>query len=114
LIRNIEVVMIAPPAETHARLSLAALEAGKDVFFVFDSFARSEAHPTSDLDIGVEWQEERQAFQQAFVMGWITDEEVWVDIIQARNTAVHVYRQEYTEALYQELNRYDQAFRELY
>jgi len=29
--------------------------------FVFGSFARSEAQPTSDLDIGVEWQEKRQA-----------------------------------------------------
>jgi predicted nucleotidyltransferase len=36
--------------------------------FVFGSFARSEAHPTSDLDIGVEWQEERQAevFRQLY------------------------------------------------
>jgi nucleotidyltransferase substrate binding protein (TIGR01987 family) len=63
---------------------------------------------------GFEVNSPRQAFQRAFVMGWITDEEVWADIIQARNTAVHVYRQEYAEALYQELNRYDQAFRELY
>ena len=29
--------------------------------FIFGSFARSEAQPTSDLDIGVEWQEERPA-----------------------------------------------------
>ena len=63
---------------------------------------------------GFEVNSPRQAFQQAFVMGWITDEEVWADIIQARNTAVHLYRQEYAEALYQELNRYYQAFRELY
>ena len=55
----------------------------------------------------------RQAFQQAFAMGWITDEEVWADIIKARNTAVHVYRQEYAEALYQELPHYFNAFDEL-
>jgi predicted nucleotidyltransferase len=28
--------------------------------FVFGSFARSEAQPTSDLDLGVEWQGERR------------------------------------------------------
>lgn len=63
---------------------------------------------------GYEANSPRQAFQQAFTMGWVTDEEVWADIIRARNTAVHVYRQEYAEALYQELKRYYHAFRELY
>ena len=63
---------------------------------------------------GYEVNSPRQAFQQAFKMGWITDEEVWVDIIRARNTAVHVYRQEYAIALYGELGRYYRAFKELY
>jgi nucleotidyltransferase substrate binding protein (TIGR01987 family) len=62
---------------------------------------------------GLEVNSPRQAFQQAFSLGWITNEEVWVDIIRARNTAVHVYRQEYAGALYQELPRYHQAFTEL-
>jgi len=64
-------------------------------------------------DQGYEVNSPRQAFQQAFKMGWITDEEVWVDIIRARDTAVHVYRQEYAIALYNELNRYYRAFEEL-
>jgi predicted nucleotidyltransferase len=36
--------------------------------FVFGSFARSKAHPTSDLDIGVEWHEERRTdvFRQLY------------------------------------------------
>lgn len=55
----------------------------------------------------------RQAFQQAFTMGWITDEVIWADIIKARNTAVHVYRQEYARALYLELEKFYQAFKEL-
>ena len=62
---------------------------------------------------GYETNSPRQAFQQAFAMGWITDEEVWADIIKARNTAVHVYRQEYAEALYSQLGKYYQAFRQL-
>jgi len=63
---------------------------------------------------GYEVNSPRQAFQRAFAMGWITDEEVWADIIRARNTAVHVYRQEYAEALYLELGKFYAAFRELH
>lgn len=65
-------------------------------------------------DQGLTVNSPRQAFQQAFTLGWITDEVVWADIIRARNTTVHVYRQEYADALYQELPRYYQAFQELY
>jgi nucleotidyltransferase substrate binding protein (TIGR01987 family) len=62
---------------------------------------------------GFEANSPRQAFQQAFTLGWISNEEIWADIIRARNTAVHVYRQEYAEALYNELGAYHQAFQEL-
>jgi len=62
---------------------------------------------------GYEVNSPRQAFQRAFTMGWVTDEEVWVDIIKARNTAVHVYRQEYAQALYRKLKRFYEAFKEL-
>lgn len=62
---------------------------------------------------GFEANSPRQAFQQAFTIGWIRDEQVWADILRSRNTAVHVYRQEYAEALYNELPRYYLAFQEL-
>ncbi len=62
---------------------------------------------------GFEANSPRQAFQQAFTLGWISNEEIWADIIRARNTAVHVYRQEYAETLYNELSAYHQAFQEL-
>lgn len=62
---------------------------------------------------GYEVNSPRQAFQRAFTLGWISDEEIWVDIIRACNTATHVYRQEYAEALYRELGKYYQAFEEL-
>lgn len=55
----------------------------------------------------------RQAFQQAYSMGWISDEVVWYDIIEARNKATHVYREEYAENLYAELSTYYKAFKEL-
>ena len=62
---------------------------------------------------GYEVNSPRQAFQRAFTMGWVTDEEVWADIVQARNTAVHVYRQEYAQALYRKLKKFYEAFKEL-
>ena len=64
-------------------------------------------------DQGYEVKSPRQAFQRAFTMGWITDEEVWADIVKARNTAVHVYRQEYAKALYLKLTNFYEAFQEL-
>jgi nucleotidyltransferase substrate binding protein (TIGR01987 family) len=48
---------------------------------------------------GYEVNSPRQAFQQAFSMGWISDEVIWVDILKARNTATHVYREEYAKEL---------------
>lgn len=62
---------------------------------------------------GYEVQSPRQAFQQAFSLGWTSDEVVWDDIIDARNKATHVYREEYAEKLYEDLDRYYQAFNDL-
>lgn len=59
---------------------------------------------------GFEVNSPRQAFQQAFSLGWIADEEIWKDILQARNTAIHVYRNEYAEALAGRLPAYFAAF----
>ncbi|MSU49561.1 MAG: hypothetical protein EXS37_10815 [Opitutus sp.] len=55
----------------------------------------------------------RQAFAHAFQLGWIEDETVWFDILQARNQAVHVYRETAATALATELPRYLAAFEQL-
>lgn len=62
---------------------------------------------------GYEAKSPRQAFQQAFSMGWITEEVIWDDILKARNTATHVYREAYAKALYRQLNDFYKAFEEL-
>lgn len=56
----------------------------------------------------------RSAFEKAFALGWIEDEVVWDDIIKDRNTAVHVYREEWAEALFNRLPAYLVAFRDLH
>jgi nucleotidyltransferase substrate binding protein (TIGR01987 family) len=61
---------------------------------------------------GYEVNSPRQAFQRAFAMGWASDEEIWDDIIRARNNAVHIYR-EAAEALFKNLKRFLQAFEQL-
>lgn len=63
---------------------------------------------------GYEVNSPRQAFQQAFSIGWVSDEVIWADILKARNTATHVYRETYAKNLYQELDNYYKAFNELF
>ena len=62
---------------------------------------------------GLESAGPRQSFAHAFQLGWIEDETVWFDILQARNQAVHVYREASANALAAELPRYLAAFERL-
>ena len=62
---------------------------------------------------GLEAAGPRQAFSQAFRLGWIDDETAWFDIITARNLAVHVYREATATALAAELPRHLTAFQQL-
>lgn len=55
----------------------------------------------------------RSAFEKAFALGWIADEVIWNDIIKDRNTAVHVYREDWAQALFDRLPAYLVAFRGL-
>lgn len=55
----------------------------------------------------------RQAYQHAFTVGWIADEQLWDEMIRARNSAVHIYREEEAEALYERLAPFQQAFEAL-
>lgn len=52
---------------------------------------------------GLEAAGPREAFAQAFKLGWIEDETAWFDVITARNLAVHVYREASATALAAEL-----------
>ncbi|MCC5790477.1 MAG: nucleotidyltransferase substrate binding protein [Opitutales bacterium] len=55
----------------------------------------------------------RSALEKAFALGWIQDEAIWYDIIKDRNTAVHVYREDWAQALFDRLPAYLIAFRHL-
>lgn len=67
----------------------------------------------SGREEGLDIKSPRQAFQEAFSLGWIDDEEIWFEIIKARNMATHVYRQKLAEELYSRLDSFYQAFERL-
>lgn len=69
--------------------------------------------PTLLREQGYEANSPRQAFQRAFATGWIRNEEIWDDIIRARNKAVHVYREVEAEALFKQLAQFHDAFQQL-
>ncbi|MHC1767852.1 MAG: HI0074 family nucleotidyltransferase substrate-binding subunit [Verrucomicrobiia bacterium] len=56
----------------------------------------------------------KSAFQSAFKLGLIANETIWADILEARNLAVHVYRENLAESLYASLPAFTTAFEELY
>lgn len=62
---------------------------------------------------GLETQSPRQAFGQAFRLGWVTDEAFWSDLIDARNTAIHTYSETMAEALYRQFPGFVPHFEEL-
>lgn len=62
---------------------------------------------------GLEAAGPREAFSQAFRLGWIEDETAWFDIITARNLAVHVYHEAAATALAAELPRHLATFQRL-
>ncbi|NBB80855.1 MAG: DUF86 domain-containing protein [Verrucomicrobia bacterium] len=64
-------------------------------------------------DQGFESSGPRSAFEKAFALGWIEDESVWYDLLKDRNIAIHVYREEWAEALFQRLPNYLKAFEKL-
>ena len=55
----------------------------------------------------------RQAFENAFRLGWIEDEVLWSDAIKARNTAIQVYRESIARELAGELERLLAGFQSL-
>lgn len=62
---------------------------------------------------GFEVNSPRQAFERAFLLGWITDEILWEQMLAARNMAVHVYREELADRLHKALPSFLRGLMEL-
>lgn len=63
--------------------------------------------------IGIDCQNPRSCFKEALVQGLITDETVWLDMIERRNLSSHIYDQDEIKEILQRLNDYVKAFEEL-
>jgi len=56
----------------------------------------------------------RQTFQKAFAVGWITDEALWIDMLNARNLTSHTYREELAWDIYHRIQLYYPEFQRLH
>jgi nucleotidyltransferase substrate binding protein (TIGR01987 family) len=58
---------------------------------------------------GLECVSPRQALQAAHRLGWIRDEEMWLDMLEDRNRTSHTYNEATAEEIYSHLDDYAQA-----
>ncbi len=65
-------------------------------------------------DRGLDCRSPRDCFREAFSYGLLTEEDVWVLMVQDRNLSVHTYNEELANQLYARLPRYLPVFRQLW
>ena len=62
---------------------------------------------------GVEARSPREAFKQAFALGWVTDEDVWLRMLDDRNRTTHTHNEAVAEEIFGRLGGYASALRTL-
>jgi nucleotidyltransferase substrate binding protein (TIGR01987 family) len=62
---------------------------------------------------GIECASPRQAFRAAFKLGWVEDDDVWLDMLEDRNLTSHTYNVGVAEKLYARLPAYQAALSQL-
>ena len=60
--------------------------------------------------LGIDARAPRPVFKEAYAQGLLTDEQVWLDMIEMRNLASHVYDEHEISRILVELERYLSAF----
>lgn len=58
---------------------------------------------------GVEARSPREAFKQAFALGWVTGEDVWLRMLDDRNRTTHTYNEAIAEEIFRRLPEYAEA-----
>ena len=56
----------------------------------------------------------KQAFAQAFNLGWIKDEGLWLDMLRSRNLTSHTYDEETAKRVYNRIRDYFPYLKELF
>ncbi len=68
-----------------------------------------KAVATSAQAHGVEARSPREAFKQAFALGWVTGEDVWLRMLDDRNRTTHTYNEAIAEEIFRRLPEYAEA-----
>ena len=62
---------------------------------------------------GVEARSPREAFKQAFALGWVAEEDVWLRMLDDRNRTTHSYNEAVAEEIFARLPIYRDTLRAL-
>lgn len=61
----------------------------------------------------IEVQSPKQVLQQAYALGWIKDEKLWLQMAQDRNLTSHTYQEELALEIYQRIPTYLKAMQSM-
>jgi len=64
--------------------------------------------------LGIEAAYPRVCFKEAYAIGLISDQDVWIDMIEQRNLSSHVYNQDEVRGILSKLEIYRDQFDALY
>jgi nucleotidyltransferase substrate binding protein (TIGR01987 family) len=63
---------------------------------------------------GLETNSSREAFKTAFKLGWIKNQDAWLQMIEYRNLSSHTYNSQTADQIYEHLNLFLKYFKKLY
>lgn len=53
------------------------------------------------FDHGIDAGSPKQVLKEAYTLGWINNEQTWIDLLDARNVTSHVYNEQRAQAIYE-------------
>lgn len=62
---------------------------------------------------GIEVLSPKKALQVAYQVGWVSDEQAWLKMLNDRNLTSHTYREEYALEIYSQLPRHFESMQQL-
>lgn len=63
---------------------------------------------------GIQVSTPRESIKQAYQIGWIEDEEAWLEMLRDRNETSHVYDEATARRIYESINRNFEALERVY
>ncbi|BCX82112.1 hypothetical protein MIT9_P1696 [Methylomarinovum caldicuralii] len=102
---------LAAALETPADTDL--IKAGCIKYFEFCFEPVWKAIKAVAAELGLECNSPKACLKLAFQQGWIDDENLWMEMLTARNRMSHTYHAENALAIYEQLPAFHQAMRQL-